>query len=70
MLQKISCNDVTGTGIYKSKMLHRKLKGGKKNFQVFTVQEFIAAIPPHIQEKSSSWCGIAAESNRGREPIE
>ena len=33
-------------------MTHRKAKGGKKNFQVFGAEEFIAAITQHIPEKS------------------
>ena len=51
-MNKITCCEETGTVIYRSKMQHRKSKGGKKNFQVFQVEEFIAAITQHIPEKS------------------
>jgi len=50
--KKITYNAATGTVIYKSKTSPRKSKGGRKNFQVFTALEFIAAITQHIPEKS------------------
>jgi len=38
--------------IYKSKMTHRKIKGGKKNFGIYTANEFIASITQHIPNKN------------------
>ncbi|MBU0483224.1 MAG: transposase zinc-binding domain-containing protein [Proteobacteria bacterium] len=51
-VSKITYNEESGTVIYRSKMQHRKSKGGKKNFQVFKAEEFIVAITQHIPEKS------------------
>lgn len=42
-------NDKTGAVIYKGKMTHGK---DRKNFGVYTAQEFIASITQHIPEKS------------------
>jgi hypothetical protein len=42
-------NDKTGAVIYKAKMTHGK---DRKNFGVYTAQEFIASITQHIPEKS------------------
>jgi hypothetical protein len=39
----------TGTVIYRSKMTHGN--NNKKNFEVYTAEEFIAAITQHIPEK-------------------
>lgn len=33
-------------------MTHRKIKGGKKNFGIFTAEEFIASITQHIPDKN------------------
>lgn len=38
--------------VYKSKMTHRKIKGGKKNFSIYTADEFIASITQHIPDKN------------------
>ena len=38
--------------VYKSKMMSSKSRGGKKNFKVFTADEFIAAITQHIPKIS------------------
>ncbi|MBW2740621.1 MAG: transposase, partial [Deltaproteobacteria bacterium] len=38
--------------VYKSKMTHRKIKGGKKNFGIYAAQEFIASITQHIPDKN------------------
>ena len=46
---KISYNDDTGMVVYRSKMTHGK---NKKNFKIFTAEEFIAAITQHIPNKS------------------
>ena len=45
-------NAQTGTVVCKSKMTHRKAKGGRKNFKIFDAGEFIAAITQHIPDKS------------------
>ena len=42
----------TGMVVYKSKMTHRKIKGGKKNFGIYAAQEFIASIRQHIPDKN------------------
>jgi len=42
-------NDKTGTVIYKAKMSHGR---DKKNFGIYTAEEFIASITQHIPEKS------------------
>ncbi len=46
---KLTYNEDTVTVIYHSKMTHGK---NKKNFSVYTAEEFIAAITQHIPEKS------------------
>ncbi|MBM2833539.1 MAG: putative transposase [Candidatus Brocadiaceae bacterium] len=48
-LEKLTYNQETGTVIYRSKMTSGK---NKKNFQIYTAEEFIAAITQHIPEKS------------------
>ena len=48
-LEKLTYNEETNTVIYQSKMTHGK---NKKNFQIYTPEEFIAAITQHIPEKS------------------
>ena len=48
-LDKLSYNRETSTVLYRSKMTSGK---NKKNFQVYTAEEFIAAITQHIPEKS------------------
>jgi len=44
-----SINDEAGMVVYRSKMTHGK---NKKNFSIFTAEEFIAVITRHIPEKS------------------
>lgn len=46
---KISYNDDTGMVVYRSKMTHGK---NKKNFSIFSAEEFIAAITQHIPDKN------------------
>ncbi|MCP4256775.1 MAG: hypothetical protein GY774_04510 [Planctomycetes bacterium] len=47
--QKLIYNENTATVIYHSKMTHCKTK---KNFSMYTAEEFIAAVTQHIPEKS------------------
>jgi hypothetical protein len=47
--QKITTIEDTGTVIYRSGMTHGS---NKKNFEVFSAEEFIAAITQHIPDKS------------------
>jgi hypothetical protein len=66
-VRKITYNEATGTVIYKSKKTQRRSKGGRKNFQVFTATDFIAAITQHIPEKSFQLVRYYGwYSNRGR----
>ena len=51
---KITYTKSSGMVVYKSKMTHRKIKGGKKNFFIYTAEEFIASITQHIPEKKFS----------------
>jgi len=44
-MEKLTCNEETGTVIYHSKMTHGK---DKKNFKVYTAEAFIAAITQQI----------------------
>lgn len=48
-LEKLTCNEETNTVIYQSKMIPGK---SKKSFQIYTPEDFIAAITQHIPEKS------------------
>ena len=48
-VENIIYNDKTGAVIYKSKMTHIR---DRKNFAVYTAEEFIASITQHIPEKS------------------
>jgi hypothetical protein len=48
-LEKLTYNQETNTVIYQSKMTSGK---NKRNFQIYTAEEFIAAITQHIPEKS------------------
>lgn len=52
-LQKITFNDKTWTVIYRSKVTHGK---NKKNFNVYSVEEFIAVITQHISDKCFQTC--------------
>jgi hypothetical protein len=52
-LEKITYHDETGTVVYRSQMSHGK---NKKNFQIYTAEEFIVAITQHIPEKSFQTC--------------
>jgi len=47
--EKMRYNENTGTVIYHSKMTHGN---DKKNFKIYSAEEFIAAITQHIPEKS------------------
>ncbi len=49
---KITYTSSSGMVVYKSKMTHRKIKGGKKNFSIYTAEEFIASITQHIPDKN------------------
>jgi len=49
-VEKLTYINETGTVIYRSKMSHGN--NNKKNFEVYTAEEFIAAIAQHIPEKS------------------
>ncbi len=54
-LEKITYHDETGTVIYRSQMSHGKngiLHKFSTGFQIYTAEEFIAAITQHIPEKS------------------
>ncbi len=46
---KLGYNDKTDMLVYRSKITHGK---NKKNFSIFTAEEFIAAITQHIPERS------------------
>ena len=63
--QKMTYNEENGTVIYRSRM-HAKTK---RNFEIFSAEEFIASITQHIPEKgfqtrlqrcstAGRWCGI------------
>ena len=66
-VKKITYNDATGMVIYRSKKMPSKSKGGRKNFQVFTAEEFIGAITQHIPDKSFQLIRYYGwYSNRGR----
>ena len=49
-IEKLRYIEETGTVVYQSKMTHDKKN--RKNFEVYTAEEFIAAITQHIPEKS------------------
>ena len=51
--QKMVYNPEHGTVIYRSSM-HAKTK---RNFEIFSAEEFIAAITQHIPDKSRRSCG-------------
>ncbi|MDF1614057.1 transposase [Desulfurivibrio dismutans] len=60
-------NPASGMVIYKSKPTPSRSKGGRRNFQVFSATEFIAAITQHIPEKSFQLVRYYGwYSNRGR----
>ncbi len=48
-IDKMTYNDKNGTVIYRSKMTYGR---SRNNFNVYTAEEFIAAITQHIPEKS------------------
>ncbi len=48
-VEKLAYIEETATVIYRSKMSHGN--NSKKNFEVYTAEEFIAAITQHIPEK-------------------
>jgi hypothetical protein len=48
-LRKVQCQEKNGKVIYRSKMTHGK---NKKNFDIFSALDFIAAITQHIPEQS------------------
>ena len=49
-VEKLTYTNETATVIYRSKMSNGN--NNKKNFEVYTAEEFIAAITQHIPEKS------------------
>lgn len=51
-LEKITYHDETGTFIYRSLTSCGK---NKKNFQIYTAEEFIAVITQHIPEKNKKF---------------
>ena len=59
-VKKITYNLATGRVIYKSKKNQGRIKGGRKNFQVFTATKFIGAITQHIRERPFNWFVITA----------
>ncbi len=66
-VSKITYNPASGMVIYKSKPTPSRSKGGRRNFQVFSATEFIAAITQHIPEKSFQLVRYYGwYSNRGR----
>ena len=56
-VSKMKYNSVTGTVIYHSKKTFGR---NKKNFQILTPKEFIAAVTQHIPEKIFNLCDILA----------
>ena len=63
--QKITYIEDTGKVLYRSAMTHG---GNKKNFEIFTAEEFIATIPQHIPDKSfqmSRYYGWYSNRSRG-----
>lgn len=66
-VKKITYTLAIGTVLYKSKKISLESRGGRKNFQIFTAAEFIAAIAQHIPEKSFQFVHYNDwYSNRGR----
>ncbi len=66
--EKVRYNEDNGSVIYQSGMTHGK---NKKNFEVYTVEEFIAAITQHIPEKSFQmvrYYGWYSNKSRGMRP--
>ena len=64
-LKRLIYNQQTGTVIYRSKMTHGE---NKRNFQIYTAEEFIAAITQHIPEKSFQmlrYYGYYSNKSRG-----
>ena len=64
-VEKLTYNEQSGMVIYHSKMTHGK---GKKNFEVYTAEEFVAAITQHIPSKSFQmvrYYGYYANKSRG-----
>ncbi len=64
-VEKINYQQQSGQVIYKSKMSHDK---NRKNFEVFSAKEFIAAITQHIPEKNFQlvrYCGWYSYRSRG-----
>jgi hypothetical protein len=70
---KLNYNPETGLVIYRSKMSHGK---NKKNFSVFTAEEFIASITQHIPEKSFQlvryvgWYSNRMRGDRNKQKLE
>ena len=63
--QKITYIEDTGKVLYRSAMTHG---GNKKNFEIFTAEEFIAAITQHIPDKSfqmARYYGFYSNRSRG-----
>jgi len=69
--KKMTYNDETGTVIYHS----RRHANTKRNFEVFTAQDFIAAITQHIPDKGFQmvryygWYSNRARGDRARKDI-
>ena len=64
-VERLTYVEETGTVIYKSKMTHGQ---SKKNFEVYTAEEFIAGITQHIPEKSAQmvrYYGWYSNKSRG-----
>jgi len=64
-VEKLTYNEQSGMVIYHSKMSHGK---DKKNFAIYTAEEFIAAITQHIPSKSFQmirYYGWYSNKNRG-----
>ena len=64
-LDKLLYNEENGTVIYHSKITHGT---SKKNFEVYTVEEFIAAVTQHIPDKSYQmvrYYGYYSSKSRG-----
>ncbi len=57
-IDKMTYNDKNGTVIYRSKMTYGR---SRNNFNVYTAEEFIAAITQHIPEKAFQTCAELTE---------
>ncbi len=64
--QKMTYNEENGTVIYRSRM-HAKTK---RNFEIFSAEDFIAAITQHIPDKGFQTCTAVAMGRQGRRRME